>query len=297
MPGLLHRILHNIFSRWIYIRFLRKPVPGPEAGRPALLIVTVAYGRADFIEKQIRLLQKFIKDPEYEHIVVDNSATGKSRREMRTLCQELGATYVPVPRFPEKFICDICSFCSFSHAVALNWFYYSYLRKRRPVLFALLDHDIFPFSDFSLTERLGASDFYGVRRVRLGGSWYWWPGWSIYRFDAMDPFSPDFSPVFRNRFWLDTGGGNYSRIYRNLDSAALRFATEKTLRVRQCDRGEDPEDIYYGDCIQIIDGKWVHLINGSVYRKLSGKEDLIQSVLERLPSPSPTEPPPLDHSA
>lgn len=42
------------------------------------------------------------------------------------------------------------------------------------------------------------------------------------------------------------------------------------------------EDIYHGDCVQLIDNKWLHFINGSNCAKIPGKEKLVDKMIDNL---------------
>lgn len=51
----------------------------------------------------------------------------------------------------------------------------------------------------------------------------------------------------------------------------FNMTTTKEL-VRRC-------DIYHSDYVQIIDDAWLHLINGSNYANIKGKDDVIKEML------------------
>lgn len=59
------------------------------------------------------------------------------------------------------------------------------------------------------------------------------------------------------------------------------FAPSKTIRIDKTE-GLFGNDIYHRDCIQVVDDRWVHLINGSNYARLKGKEELMERVLRKI---------------
>lgn len=59
------------------------------------------------------------------------------------------------------------------------------------------------------------------------------------------------------------------------------FAPSKTIRIDKTE-GLLGNDIYHRDCIQVVDDRWVHLINGSNYARLKGKEELMERVLRKI---------------
>ena len=167
--------------------------------------------------------------------------------------------------------------CAISHGAALNWVYYHVLRKMKPKRFALIDHDIFPVKSYNLTSALGEKDFYGVRRSG-NGEWYLWPGWCIFNFTKFTA-RPNFEPIFTQKSFLDTGGSNYPRYYYRYDIQVIPFPRFKSFRYKKTEGLNRHCDILHSDYIQIVDESWLHLINGSNYAKIPGKEDMISRIL------------------
>ena len=143
--------------------------------------------------------------------------------------------------------------------------------------FSLLDHDIFPVRDFNMTLTLGQRDFYGVSRIKEG-EWYLWPGFCIYNFDTFTT-KPDFLPRYTKKNFLDTGGGNYRKLYCKYNLKDVAFPEVKTIRIKNSKELIRRCDIYHSDYVQIVDDAWLHLINGSNYANIKGKEDVIEKTL------------------
>lgn len=290
MPGPVHRFFFRLLDLVSYARyrflpsgpFRRKGLPSLPS-RPDLLLVTVAFNRADMIDRQLEMVRQQVKEENCCHLVVDNSPDPHKRKAIREVCRRHGAAYAAVPHGVFPFLARRFTLCSMSHAFALNWAYYRIVRRVRPKFFALLDHDIFPISPCRMADLPDFLDIYGVRRTRGNGSlWYLWPGWTVFRFSAVDPLHPDFCPTFQGKVYLDTGGGNYRRICRRIDPSRVRFAPDRFFRLSD-DESISQEDLYYGWCVEGVDRAWLHLINGSDYKGLGTKEEMLQYCMEHLP--------------
>lgn len=282
---MISTIKHWVYNQyrkyvWLLSRIGRAVDTIPADGSD-LYVITIAYNQARLIEKQIELVKLHVKDESYVHIVVDNSPNRKARRQIKEICEKEKVVYVPVPMYIDKLICHSIFGYGLSHGAALNWMYYSFLRQQRPERFALLDHDVFPMADYSFIDKLGDRDFYGVERNRESG-WYVWPGWCVFRFDAIKDCYPNFLPYFLQETFLDAGGGNFPRFYGRYDLKTNEFPPVITKRVNQSNGISTHNDIYHGDCVQLIDQMWLHLVNGSNYAKIPGKEDLVNKMIDNL---------------
>lgn len=284
--SLLRHIQNRLFNpyaeyvRWLSLIGRNSKLTVPELKREGkryeMFIVTIAYNEENLIRKQIELIKTHVKDNDYCHVVVDNSPNIKKRALIKKVCQEGGIQYIPVPRYIDKLISTHLFWYGLSHGAALNWMFYNLLLDIRPVRFALLDHDLFPIMDCNLTETLGNKDFYGVKRDR-GQGWYLWPGYSIFNFDVLSKINPNFLPLRVNGAFLDAGGANYPIYYKNYNINEIEFAVDKTYRLTVT---KGILDVYHGDCIQKIDIAWLHIINGSNYAHVKGKEKTIASIIE-----------------
>lgn len=278
--SLLFKCLFSLYSRIAFLISTMQIVPQRQKDdrrRLEMLILTVAFNEERLIEKQIEQVRLMIKDSDYKHVVIDNSLNRKKRKAVKAVCLKHGIEYFQVP----YFITVLFHYQpGISHGAALNWLYYHYLRWQRPLRFALLDHDIFPVRDFNLTLTLGQRDFYGVSRV-FGEEWYLWPGFCIFNYDAFTT-EPDFLPRYtkKNRKkYLDTGGGNYMRFYYKYSLKDVVLPVVKLIRIKNSKDLVRGWDIYHSDYVQIIDDTWLHLINGSNYANIKGKEEVIEEIL------------------
>lgn len=279
---MLATIKHWLFNQyrkyvWLLSRFGQTVYTTP-GERSDLYVITVAYNHVRLIEKQIELVRLHVKDENYFHVVVDNSPNKWVRKQIKEICERERVGYVSVPMIIDKLICHRIFGYGLSHGAALNWMFYHFLKLQKPVRFALIDHDVFPMEDYSFIDKLGERDFYGVERIRENG-WYVWPGWCIFRFDAISDCQPNFLPYFMHETFLDAGGGNFPRFYGRYDLKTIEFPPVVTKRIRRSKGLSTYNDIYHGDCVQLIDQKWLHLINGSNYAKIPGKEELVNIMI------------------
>ena len=169
-------------------------------------------------------------------------------------------------------------------AVLLGPLSFLWLGKEKEAGFqrlALLDHDVFPLAPTSLCQSLGQRPFYGVKRIMEHG-WYLWPGWCLFSFDFLLKHQPDFLPIYVSDSYLDAGGNNFFRLFQSLSPMNTEFPMVKTHRIKKTKGLTRHDEIYHGDCIQIIEGKWVHIINGSNCAHIPGKEKVVQKLLDNL---------------
>ena len=266
---------------WLLSHIEKKPKACIPADTNGLYVITIAYNHVRLIEKQIELVKRYVTDKNYLHVIVDNSPSKKVRKQIKDICNREGVGYVPVPRFIDLLICHKIFGNGISHGAALNWMFYNFLQERNPRLFALIDHDVFPMEEYSFVDKLGERDFYGVERIMKDG-WYLWPGWCIFRYDAISDCSPNFLPYYLKESYLDSGGGNYPRFYGRYDLKDVEFTHVVTRRIMHSNGLTAYEDIYHGDCVQLIDGKWLHFINGSNCAKIPGKENLVEKMIDNI---------------
>lgn len=242
--------------------------------RCEMLILTVAFNNEHLIEKQIEQVRLMIKDPNYRYVVFDNSLKRKKRKAIKAVCMQYNIEYIQIP----YLITVLFQYqVAISHGAALNWIYYNYLRVMQPLRFSIIDHDIFPVRKYDMTLALGNKDFYGVSRV-FDGEWYLWPGFCIFSYDDFTT-KPDFLPRYTKKNFLDTGGGIYKHYYCNYPLKDVVFPVVKNIRIKKSKELVRWCDIYHNDYVQIIDDAWLHLINGSNYAKIEGKDDFIKKTL------------------
>ena len=280
--ALKHRIfnLHRKYV-WLLSRIGRKVNINIPAEGSELYVITVAYNHVRLIENQIELVKRHVRDNNYLHVVVDNSPDKSTRKQIKNVCEREQVEYVPVPLYIDRLIYNRIFGYGLSHGAALNWMFYHFLMPRQPLFFVLLDHDIFPMEDYSFIDKLGERDLYGVERVMKDG-WYLWPGWCVFRYDAISDCQPNFLPYYLKESYLDSGGGNFPWFYGRYDLKTIEFPPVVTRRIRHSKGLTVNDAIYHGDCVQLIDHAWLHFINGSNYAKIPGKEKLVEKMIDNI---------------
>lgn len=283
---MIKTLKHEVFNLyrkyvWLISYIGKKAHTNIPTKRGELYIITIAYNQVRLIEKQIEQVKRYIKDKSYQYAVVDNSPEKNIRKQIKNVCEREQVEYVSVPFYIDRLICHRIFGYGLSHGAALNWMLYHYLMPRCPKHFVLLDHDVFPMEDFSFVDKIGERDFYGVERIRESG-WYLWPGWCIFKYDVIAKRKPNFLPYFFHGTFLDAGGGNYPYFYGQYDLKTIDFPTVTTKRIRCSKSMKAYDDIYHGDCVQLIDDVWLHFINGSNYAKIPGKEKLVDKMIDNI---------------
>ena len=232
----------------------------PEAA--TLDLATVSYNSALVVRHQAKLLRKYLRDP-YSHTVFDNSPPGAKRDAIRELCARDGIGYVELPRTP------FAGNPSKHHGAALNWVCRRYYAARGVPCFGFLDHDIFPWRATSIADRLNGGAMYG-RIDERDERWYLWPGFCFYSREHVRPDRLDFLPAPG----LDTGGGNWRRLYRTMDRTRVPAVEASLERLRE---GGDKQ----ADMVERM-GDWIHTINASEWKDSKGKMGLVESLLQSL---------------
>lgn len=278
LENLLHlrpltRLLRTAGYSIRYRRFVATPAIVTDANGHAMnwrdgLVATIAFNRPDVTRWQIRLVKQHLAEVG-AFLVADNSNDPGCRTEIRAACAEAGVPYIALPANGFR--------SSRSHAAALNWIFENLVRRDQPAFFGFLDHDIFPLEPVSVAARLKGRGIYGIRRgdtPTLGG-WFLWAGYSF--FDGRYARQKlDFLP--NERYGMDTGGGNWPLVYRDIAMADAGFARIEWMRIG------DGDDMFE-DFFQLIDG-WLHVVNASHWKQSRvDRSDVLLRLLRRAAGP------------
>lgn len=204
-------------------------------------------------------------------IVCDNSPSAASRSKIEAVCAARAIPYVPLPRPPLQFLLNTNP--ALSHGVALTWIFYNLVRPLKPKVFAFIDHDLIPLTPFDFRELVKNQPVYGMMRGRpTSGPWNLWAGYCVYDFDVIGHHLLDFS--HDNPLKLDTGGQNWTRLYRHLDPDPMRFARSELIELKV-------SDAFPTGKFLLVDG-WLH-VGGITYRPDSADRlKLVEEVLGKL---------------
>lgn len=234
-------------------------------------LITVAFNNEYLIEKQIKLINKFIKDKDFSLIIADNSSRPEKRILIRDICSKYEVGYISIPdNLMIKYAGD-----GYSHGATLNWIYHNFIKKRKPAIFGFIDHDLFPIVPISIKEKIGIKDFYGPVRDQEKG-WYIWAGLCFFKYEIVKDLPLNFIPYMIDGVFLDTGGSNYPILYHKYDKTKVEDLTTRNVNITsESDRSSN----YHADFLQFIDECWLHLINGSNWKKIPEKS---QQIKERM---------------
>ena len=232
-------------------------------------LITIAYHNPRVIELQNQYLAKYMGN-DVTHIVVDNSSDSVRAAEIKAVCEREGIGYVKLHRNRLNIFSG-----SYSHAAAVNWTFRHIIEPRNPFGFGIIDHDIFPVRPVDIVSILKSQPVYGAQRKR-NGFWYLSAIIGFFRTDFLKGRKFDFMPVTYDNTYLDSGGGNWSSLYSQLDENSLRFMSVKMENFREgTSRHQDHVELF-------DDGKWVHTINGSYWKRIDViKEDILNELVSK----------------
>jgi hypothetical protein len=232
------------------------------------MAIAIAYNVPAMIAWQLRFTRRNLTAMTY--VVVDNSSDAEEAAEIRALCAAHDAPYLRAPPNPYGG-----AGASRSHGLALNWAWRNLVKRAQPPVFAFIDHDMLPVAPSDLCAAVAAQPFHG--RIMLRGErWYLWAGFCVFDFAKVAALELDFRQDWFNE--LDTGGANWSVLYRRFDLQELyarnAFASVSVEPV-------DPADPSVGS-IERIAGDWIHVGNASGWAPIEpGKPARVDALLAR----------------
>lgn len=224
-------------------------------------LISIAFNNVDIIKNQVAYLRKNLKD-KYHLTIADNSSNNVTRGEIKSFCRSKSISYLPLPRPLLNF-----NDPSFSHGAALNWIYKYHLKDLNVKYFGFIDHDISPMRPTKITLNLEKNSYWGLIQER-GDRWYLWAGFCFYRKEVFEKYEPNFLPSDG----LDTGGGNWFRIYSKntlpnnlkLDHYYIRRSDFK--KVNSFDEIKIKMLLSKNQIYEMI-GDWRHTFGGSGWRE------------------------------
>ena len=218
-----------------------------------LIFVTVAFNDARLIRLQLEGLARFVES-DFRAVIIDNSLRPDAREGIASACQDFGALYV---RGPWNLFSLFQG--SLSHSSTLDWAWKGFIKDLDAETVVFLDHDLFPVgsvSEQSLLRGLMAAG----RQEKRASMWYLWPGLLAMSLDCFRDEKFSFMP-YRE---LDSGGRLWLRFYSRRPQSHFTVYSRETVEVLPGTRAEDSS-------VEVIDGRWVHLIDGSGWLDGTGK--------------------------
>lgn len=211
----------------------------------------ITFNTSAYLVRQFELFQHYIGG---YITVVDNSSNVNAASEIQAICEKYGRQYIKLNNSEGD--------SSKSHALALNEAYWL-LNIPYDVLI-LADHDIFPTNYFNVPDFMKDLVIAGVPQIR-GQITYLWAGLVLINNLKVDKKLIKFD----TQEGLDTGG-KLHRLLKTLPESAYKFLDEFQKKTT--------EGYEYSD----IDGKFIHLLNGSNWKGDLDHENRVNSILKIL---------------
>jgi hypothetical protein len=225
-----------------------------------LTILTIGFNNWQVIRMQHENLKKYLLD-NHDYVVVDNSTDRESCKSIRQYCINNDITYIRLENNPGNGRNP-----SFSHGISINWAYYNYLINKKSKYIGIIDHDIFPLKKTRILDNLKNQYIYGHCQNRAG-RWYLWPGFCFYKLSYLKRNKPNFEPIWG----LDSGGGNWSALYRHINTKNLHWPRHNYLKYQG-------GDTIQSSSVEIIDD-WIHLMAASGWMSGNQAKD-VESIMK-----------------
>lgn len=246
-----------------------------------ILIATVGFNSVKLIEYQNKFVKKKLVGQKNKlvYFVADNSHDEEKSCEIRKYCNMNSIPYVRLSKSP--YIGTEVG--SESHGLALDWICKNVVNKYKNIkVIGFVDHDCFPISKSCdrLWNAVDKQGFYGLRQER-GDYWYLWPGFTFIDVSKIDISSVDFCPNGKG----DTGSGigdfvlEYLRA-NHMQESEIEFPDQVYVELLDKKMSQYTQDT----CIEVFDGEFVHLMNGSNWLKseiYSTKGKLVEQYLNK----------------
>jgi hypothetical protein len=228
------------------------------------LLVVIAFERPKVLEILLYALSKFF--PTYEILVCDNSRTKNLRDAIEGVASSFNIHYLGLPN-------NITRHPNRSHALALNWVSRNLLQNLSFEWVGFIDHDLIPLRRPALETRMDAAlkqNIFCFGHINHGKANYWnlWSGYAFFHSSLIKQTKLNFLYDFSRG--LDTGGMNWSLVYRRISDVDLAAVETRLIRV----------SLELGDTenFRIIDDAWIHL--GSYGHKHNPIRDLLSEHLD-----------------
>lgn len=212
-----------------------------------IVLISVAFNNSLVIEYQIKLINKYLTGS-FFYIIADNSTNNSESTKIELLCNKYKISYLKLPKYAT-------SEPSVSHGMSLNWLYRNVIQKINITKFGFLDHDVFPIAKCDVVEMFNTntSGCYGVIS-RRSYKWYLWAGFCFFDLDKLSSKSLNFLPSDG----VDTGGSNWDKIYKFINSESIDCSIEKKSFFN-----DEQDRIHQLHNYELINNCWIHSVNAS----------------------------------
>jgi len=233
------------------------------------IVVTIAFEQVEVIDWLAFFFNKNVDDGIL--LVADNSRDHAKASKIKEICLSYQVSYVRLPSNGTRHV-------NRSHSMAMEWVYRKLIKILDPDFFGFIDHDLIPVAQVGLKKKIQHQDFYGL--LRPGGenhedpdAWSLWAGYCF--FNNAKLRKRGFSFMYDFSRGLDTGGGNYEKIYRNYSRDAIQFCPLYGNVLSVPELGQVRE-------VQQIDEEWYHIGSVSYNNNIENKIDAIKCIRNAL---------------
>lgn len=175
-------------------------------------IYTLSNMTPDFLPMQYKSMEKFIKDEDWEFIVLNNTPViaPTRRAAIKKICKELKIKCVDV-RF-RSFV----SGASYITSWGIQWAFHRYFRWEKDTIHVMIDSDMFFIKDFSFNECLADNDVCAIHQRREHVD-YLWNGFFFMKGGELRDKNINFRLTTDNGVRTDAAGSTYYWLKRNQD--------------------------------------------------------------------------------
>ncbi len=203
------------------------------------------------------------------HIIVfDNSKNIQKRESIKDVCEKNSAHYISLPLNTTKHV-------NRSHGLAMSWAYHNVIKELKPNIFTFLDHDLIPLNKVNLEVKLEHQEIYGLLNKGHNNYWSLWAGFCTFKYSFVKEIRLNFLYDFSRG--LDTGGRNWSCIYKNLSFDRISFADRTYQKIATLPNQEHRD-------VEILDQTWVHMSGISYNNNFESKADFYKDIYKAVNS-------------
>lgn len=236
-----------------------------------LALYVVGFGRPDLLREQHRLLGKFLTDP-FTLTVVDNTPERQDAARMELTCENLGVEYVKVVSLKHE------------HHEALN-VAYDHAHIEGDDFFGMLDHDVMPYRETSLIDKISYAGFFGLGQTytpRFGlPRRYLWPGWCFFSRSWLNGRVPNFEGIRGEYKWDDGDTGSQMHTLFSDDDWRMMAPLTHGYGTLRPDDGHGLQSFGF----ERLDDAWIHFSNASRWKEIPNPNErdmLIRDMLETM---------------
>lgn len=224
-------------------------------------IIIIVYNISNLVSRQISLIKKYCKDPNYDIIIIDNSTDLKVAEEIMYYTKQGGAKYVKIFSAETNGSESNIFACNLAYNIFREWFDF----------FVYLDHDTFPLRDFSVLQILEGRAIAGLGQTK--SKTYFSQNTLLWDNRTIPHELINFSAS--HKLGLDTGG----MLYKVIDHVTVDgcvFFNEKYYQNPYYRTG------FYNFYSTINDDMFMHFINSSNWNPTEDNEARINGLINVL---------------